>query len=357
MNPLENTEVVRLLANGAIGITYLINYKGSGGVDTPAILKIRKLFDDEVRAKNSVMYVIQEFDKFASKYPDHFMSLKEIKMISNCTWDYYSEIKLNNIKQPKRERPENKSKTCLAAIYTPVLSGTLKSWYSDFIFPNYKQSAKYIYSFLSQLFYIFYLMDRNNWYHTDLNTGNMMYKSVSENYEVLANINGKIYKIPTFGYLWYVIDYDTLYTPAISVKEGYSINRIKRSKHFYILRTIDRILYQPYNNSNTKFPKSEAVAEKILKNKSCHFIRSLLPNIQEPDTVWYIVIILCVLFRPNIYMDLLNIKNEENEVFVEMMKKNQFFDKNLFIFIANNLNHEDKIIEKLLQFIETENAK
>jgi hypothetical protein len=69
----------------------------------------------------------------------------------------------------------------------------------------YKLNQNEVYSMIIQILYAAYLMTKNKFYHLDIYLENIMYKYTKTKYIKIFN-----YDIPTFGYIWSIIDYGTV---------------------------------------------------------------------------------------------------------------------------------------------------
>ena len=88
----------------------------------------------------------------------------------------------------------------------------------------YKMSQIEVYSMIIQVLYAAYLMTKNGFYHLDLNNKNIMYKYTKTKYIKIFN-----YNIPTFGYIWSIIDYGTV------VNINYKLSSMNIINYYFII--------------------------------------------------------------------------------------------------------------------------
>lgn len=72
-----------------------------------------------------------------------------------------------------------------------------------------KLLKKQMYSCIIQILYALNLMHINNFYHLDMHYGNFCYKKTTLKTIKITTLYGDSFTIPTNGYLWSIIDYET----------------------------------------------------------------------------------------------------------------------------------------------------
>ena len=108
----------------------------------------------------------------------------------------------------------------LASI-TDLKDGTLLSIYN-------KLSLNEIYSMIIQIIYALYLMHSNDFYHTDLHGGNIMYNKTNNKSIKILNFN-----LPTFGYIWIIIDYGLIESPRFKYSHRNRLKKFIYRNHSY----------------------------------------------------------------------------------------------------------------------------
>lgn len=151
------------------------------------------------------------------KYPDQFITLYCYEIIPKCDFQHklpeefaYKQTLASvdvyrrplpdvfhfpNKKAEDRWKTIQKSPYCVKMVYD-LLDHELGDM-------NMKMETKKLYSLLAQLSYIVYLFEKLGYIHNDLHFGNIMYKTVPKN----TTIKIFNHQVPTYGYLYKVIDY------------------------------------------------------------------------------------------------------------------------------------------------------
>jgi serine/threonine protein kinase len=174
---------LKVLGKGVFATTYLVK-KGN----TKYALKVQKYSDFN---KDNIKTEL-EFVDVAKKYPDQFMVLEEHWFVEKCK----ENVGLDNIKYPEIKK-HKKSNLCINLLYS-LKDGTLDNFKG--IFNN-----DILNSFIIQMVFIFYLLEKNNFYHQDIHLGNIGYTKTNKK---TIKIFG--FDIPTYGYIFSLIDYGSM---------------------------------------------------------------------------------------------------------------------------------------------------
>jgi serine/threonine protein kinase len=143
---------LKVLGKGLFATTYLVKKNGK-----KYALKIQKYSDfnkDNIKAE-------LEFADVAKKYPDQFMILEEHTFVENCK----DTVGLEDIKLSKEIKKHKKSNLCINLLYD-LKDGTLNNFEGSF-------NNNILNTFIIQMVYIFYLLEKNRFYHQDIHFGNI----------------------------------------------------------------------------------------------------------------------------------------------------------------------------------------
>lgn len=185
---------LKVLGKGLFATTYLVKKNGK-----KYALKVQKYSDFN---KNNIKTEL-EFASVAKKYPDQFMVLSEYQFIENCK----EKVGLDNIKINKDIKKHKNSNLCINLLYS-LKDNTLENFKGSF-------NGDLLNSFLIQMVYIFYLLEKNRFYHQDIHLGNITFTKTNKKFIKIFGFD-----IPTYGYLFSLIDYGSM-TRQIPYK-GYS---------------------------------------------------------------------------------------------------------------------------------------
>jgi hypothetical protein len=189
--PIEKVKIIKELGHGIMGTVYLVEYKGKNYA-----LKIEHIFDEDIDDKTSPTWnEILFAENLANKYPEQFMFLYNYDFINNCELkqkyaadlSYFPETKQNFLKKLSY------SPFCVRKIYS-LVDSTLNK-----VKLNNLQER---YSMIIQLLYILFLLESNNYVHSDFHPGNVGVVNTKKKY---LNILG--HQVPTYGRLYQAIDY------------------------------------------------------------------------------------------------------------------------------------------------------
>lgn len=167
-------------------------------LDSEAVILIEKFKNSSLNIEDTNIKNIRDiyFNKFINKKNKiHFAILYKYK-IEECDFkhelsEYFKNIPTFFIKNEEL----NKSKYCLS-LYYDLKDGDINEIYSKL------NKNQYI-SLIIQIIYALYIMHQNNFYHHDIAKKNICFVKTKQEYIKILK-----YNIPTFGYIYSLIDYD-----------------------------------------------------------------------------------------------------------------------------------------------------
>ena len=215
---MDTVSVVKKLGSGIVGSTYLVRIKNKYYVS-----KIEKILKDDIYYDTSkALWREIEFNNFSSKYPNHFMKLKSWEIMSNCKHIQPPPPSFITGDDRKFLINKNKSDYCSKLIYSPVLDGTLHSFYE-------KMNDNQFYSMLCQVTYFIGLLIENGYIHRDVHDNNIMYKKTKNKTIKLGTIT-----VPTYGLQWYLIDYGQVLHKDFDLLLKYKKQELSQLKNMHI---------------------------------------------------------------------------------------------------------------------------
>lgn len=188
MKTIKDYEIIKKVKSGGQGSIYKIKYK-----NIIYALKIEKILETDIK-KNYKSIYWREIDFAKTMYtkcPDLFMKLYDYDIIKNCNFT------LENPYNIERITNMNKSIYCSRKIYEYV-DTTLDKMLD-------KLKIHELYSFIIQLSYIIYLMNKNGYTHNDLHIFNIGVNKTTKKYITIFDN-----KIPTYGKIIKLIDYGSV---------------------------------------------------------------------------------------------------------------------------------------------------
>lgn len=350
---MEGLEIIKELGHGKRSVVYLAKYKGK-----TVIYKITHVLQNDIDEKNSRYYATLKFyEDIANHYPNHFLTLLDHKIDEKCSFEYKYRIDSDNSKEV------HQSKICLMTIEYPILDITLKDYYHHInrlnSFETLASKQRKIYSFVAQFNCIFMLMQTKGWQHLDSHVKNIMGVYTDDKYDEVK-INDLKFKIPMFGTRWYTIDYDPMFNKSFNgnvvIKSG-AWEYLRNDIHYYLINVIEYILYQPYwsvaLNARCDWVCADAVVKKILNSPNTSYIKQLLPDIQEPETLKSCAIALAIVLEPEAYMKYRGfnkqLKPEKFDKLLQLTKNGQYFDADDIKFYVKNLGNPEKNIRYFIE--------
>jgi serine/threonine protein kinase len=225
---MNKYNIIKKIGNGAYGTTYKVEYNNK----FYALKKQKILESDTKKNLKSNIWREIEFYKWINKLSKldqiFFMKLYEFNIENSC--DLNQDIDNNKL---------NRSKICLNLL-VDLKDGVLK---------DLNLSTNENNSLLIQMLYIIYLLRKSNWIHRDIHPGNIGYKIVDVNTKVIIKINNKLFKIPTYGYIFSIIDYgmciNKKFLKSSIEKKNYKLNY---SLNFDLWCFLEEYIFNYYNN-------------------------------------------------------------------------------------------------------------
>ena len=339
----EDLKHIQEIGSGVIGTIYkaILNNK-------EIIIKRTHVKDNEI---SKTIDLINDFDKFARNYTKHFMICDSYRIKKNCEFRHLvsKEFKKNaDKKMLKWYNDVHNSNICLDVLYSPKLDGTLNNFIGDIDFVHDKNLTKIIPATLIQLFYIDYILRENGWIHLDMHTSNFMYKKTS-NKSIIINLGAKKYNIPTYGRLWYLIDYDIISLFKINDK-NYKSEWI----HLYIIGLLVSMI--PFWRYGTYTLNSYKKSYKYIKNSDKYEdIASNIPaeiREKEPETTITCINKLCFILYPELFCIAQGVPKNDIEKYLKIIHTNLPIRLDVILYCIRNLNNRKKMIKKLIQSIQ-----
>jgi hypothetical protein len=212
---IDSYKIIKELGYGFLGTVYLVekNKKKYG-------MKIEHVLESDVIDKDSKLFRENRFyEKFANKYPEYFVTMKEFDIIDNCKHiQKYPNKILTRFQESTLEL--ERSKFCIRRIIT-LIDGSLGSIINTL-------SVNQIYSALLQIYCITNFMHNNKYVQVDAHINNVGYIKTDKKYIKIDK-----YKIPTFGYIYQLYDFgfvlhitDTVYGKFLYNKNNELLNII-----------------------------------------------------------------------------------------------------------------------------------
>jgi hypothetical protein len=230
---MDNKYIIKKLGNGMSGTVFLV----SDGT-TEYALKIEKIPEKYAKDYNKNILNLQSRDlreiefslNFANKYPEQFIYLYAYDIINNCDHiqEYTNNLNdyPNNIKNIYIEKKE--SKYCIRKIYS-LVDTVLKQIIN-------KLTHKQIYSFVAQISYIIYLMQKEGYTHNDLQTNNVGVINTNKEYIQILD-----FMIPLFGYQYLAIDFGMVLNDKY-IMDDYEIEMHNDNKQNEITRVLKKLI-------------------------------------------------------------------------------------------------------------------
>jgi serine/threonine protein kinase len=251
---IDSYKIIKELGYGFLGTVYLVekNKKKYG-------MKIEHVLESDVINKDSKLFRENRFyEKFANKYPEHFVTMKEFDIIDNCKHiQKYPRKILTRFQEITLEL--ERSKFCIRRIIT-LIDGSLGSIINTL-------SVNQIYSALLQIYCITNLMHKNKYVQVDAHINNVGYIKTDKKYIKIDN-----YNIPTFGYIYKLYDFgfvlhitDTVYGNFLYNKNNELLNIIT-----YFYENNEQYIYMFNRNKFLNIIKKSDEFEdiqNILQNK------------------------------------------------------------------------------------------
>jgi len=254
-------EIKNILGSGSSATTFLIKSKNKYYA-----LRRQKIFKNEfiefkdnfthdkiLENTDKSLYRLIYFNKFINTInKNHFTIIYEYN-IDKCKFiQPLTDWVQNNPNALKKYNELTDSKYCLDII-TDIKDGII----NDIL---YSLNIEQVYSLIIQIVFAFHLMHSNGFYHRDGHSTNLMYKKTSLKTIKIFGMN-----IPTFGYLYSLIDYgDTISTKfKLSHSEMVAIT-YGNYKYEDIIRFLNECIF----HSDKIFIK---IINKLINNEKLEF--------------------------------------------------------------------------------------
>jgi len=336
---INDVKIIKKLGHGYKGTVYLVKYKNkeyafkiekilenllkqSGNKELFSGVKTKENTEKNISKSLIRRYFPKEYTeinfsiKFANKYNNQFIKLYNYNIINNCTHKQKINVPLkrlhNNI--VNKIKKLRKSKYCFIRLYS-LVDTTLDKIKN-------KLSIKQIYSMLIQLSYINYLLKKNNYLYGDMNLYNIGVVKTNKKYIKILNK-----KIPTFGYIFKLIDFGT-------------VSKYKNKEYFYELTQVISYYLIDYTKLYNKIEyNNNNIIKKILKLNEY----KLLSKYTNNNELKYI---LFTIIYPEKYQKII-FKNKFNKIIYPKLRCNI---EDIIYLIKNN-NKINNIINYFLDKI------
>jgi len=327
MIKISDIQFLKKIASGMYGTTYLVKR-----VNKPDrklyVCKVEHVLpaDIKLNLKHNLAREIKFSKEVCEKYPDQFCQLLSYTVVKDCPHiqEYAYDPKDFDKKQQDEFKALAKSRYSIIRLYP---------YKGDITVENiiYKLSIDCIYSMVIQLLYILNIMESHGYKHVDSHTGNFCVTKTSKKF---INILG--YKVPTYGYLYSVIDYGRLLgNKFVLNKEEKKImnNGVKDISFIFEVFLLD-YNFRNYIRDKKLHINATAASKKREKTKE---YRIITHNITYNP---YIAEILFAMLYPELDQHILLGKNTPKKVFMP----EYLISLTDIIYMAHNLDNLPMII-------------
>ena len=340
--------ILNTIGKGVYGTTYKVSYNNK----LYALKKQKILDSDKKKDLNKSIWREIEFYKWVNKLDKNnqifFNKLYNFNIIDFCKFNQDRIFIDANIKKL------DKSKTCIDFLFD------LKDGNIINLNLNYKQRM----SLLIQILYSIYLMRKNKWIHRDIHPGNICYKRVDNNSYINIKLD-KTYKIPSYGYIFSLIDmgfiYNYKFIKTKKEKDGFNKNydfnfdlwcliedyclngftdaiSIKKNK-INIKKFSFKIIKFIYTNNKLLYNKIKFIMINMNEKYNKDF-NNLENNKRIDELFIYEFNQFIKIYNNELYYKKLNIKQQDN-----------LFDINILEFIKINKNNMEFMLKELIKLI------
>jgi serine/threonine protein kinase len=338
---MEKYNIINEIGRGVYGITYEVeNNNKYYALKKQKILK-RELKKDYASKTWRELAFYRWIDNLSKSDQIYFMKMYEYSIDDDCEFNFNNE-----------STQLNKSKYCLNLILD-LKDGTLNTL---------KLDEKENYSLMMQMIYAIYLMRKYNWMHGDIHPGNIGFKRVGYDTKLKFTINNKVYKIPSYGYIFSLIDYglcvNKKFMKLTKDKKEYKLNYELNLDLWCFLQEYclnnydnnglitrneidtkkfpDKLIKYVYRNNRDLYYKIKIIMLKVnkkLKQKFQKFEKySTIDYLIKYDFIQYVQI-----YDIDLYYRTLGIRETENKYNTEKIE-----------IIKTNINKIENIIKKKL---------
>ena len=329
---IDDYKIIKKIGFGMRGTVYLVSYKDNP--DEKYAMKIEHILESDLKkdSNSSVWKEINFSKNFGNKYPEQFISLLEYDIIDNCK--HIQQYPLNLEIFSKQKQNEFKelasSQYCIRKIYT-LIDGVLKDIIKSL-------SHKQIYSMIVQIINILELIHLHEYTYWDLNDTNIAYIKTNKKF-----IEIKGHKIPTFGYLYKIIDYGSVQHIS-DIQNKFELktfnNRIindskKIIESLYESRKV-WLYMSKYNIPSLDFKESYT---SFIKTDDFKYIKTITDDKYLQMKLFYII-------NPKLYQQLLLTKDFKRTIPI----KKYLPIEDIIFFISNQYDYKimDYFIKKII---------
>ena len=348
---LDNITLKKELGEGAFGKIYLAIDKKKNKY----AYKIEKIVKEHIKKtlKSNYWREIEFNENIAKKYPDQFMTLYDYKIQYPC--DYQNNSALANVrfKQHLINDKINKKKSMYCAIKLwSLVDGIIKK-----LLLSNKISNCVYYDLLIQIINIIYILDKNNYKHSDLHPSNIAYINTDKEYIKILNK-----QIPTHGYIIKIIDYGSIRNKT------YDLNKFEKHmfEKYTDLMTIFAIYFINYSLTDFQhYYKNDnewqsKVTMDLISKKDKEILKLLLPSIlpdgnkMSKEIENYMILKMYIL----IYYEKWQIQ-VLGDKFKKIIPLNLIVPLNVILYFVKNIYNVPAVLEYFLENrdINTKNCK
>ena len=348
---LDNITLKKELGEGAFGKIYLAIDKKKNKY----AYKIEKIVKEHIKktSKSNYWREIEFNENIAKKYPDQFMTLYDYKIQYPC--DYQNNSTLANVrfKQHLINDKINKKKSTYCGIKLwSLVDGIIKK-----LLLSNKISNCVYYDLLIQIINIIYILDKNNYKHSDLHPSNIAYINTDKEYIKILNK-----QIPTHGYIIKIIDYGSIRNKT------YDLNKFEKHmfENYTDLMTIFSIYFINYSLTDFQhYYKNDnewqsKVTMDLISKKDKEILKLLLPSIlpdgnkMSKEIENYMILKMYIL----IYYEKWQIQ-VLGDKFKKIIPLNLIVPLNVILYFVKNIYNVPAVLEYFLENrdINTKNCK
>ena len=246
-------KIIETLGSGVVGTTYKVEINKKYYA-----LKINKISHEDAtkisKANKNItsdvldLQVLREifFAKRMNSVPNHLMKIYKYKIKKNCKHIQPFHLYRNQDKDVDNWMNElDKSKYCIEYVLD-LKDGILYNIIDQL-------TSNQIYSMVIQITYAIYLMHSKEFYHCDIHSENIAYVKTDIEY-----LNIFDYQIPTFGYIYSLIDYGAIRSREFKFRDDdikffeHPINKL-RDNYRFISSTMTHKLFKYMEKNNIQF--------------------------------------------------------------------------------------------------------
>lgn len=266
---MKNIKIIKKLGSGMSGTVFFVESNGNNYA-----LKMEKISDDKIEY-NLKFHEWREIEfslNFANNHPNHFLTLYEYDIIPNCMYEYTEDYRdhFNFLPDKVKTRLAAKEKGthCIRKLYS-LIDSNLKHAIKSF-------TKQQIYSTISQICCICYLLKNAGYSHNDFHNDNIGVLNTTDKFITLLNK-----KVKSFGIHIFAIDYGNV------LHSKYNLNDDEKNIHENglnndILRFFTKLIIFEKNDQINKLIKSDdnsGIFDLFLKSKYYN-----LPIFENIDT-------------------------------------------------------------------------